>query len=147
MPTAGPDASGGGDGSGRNPSGRAASSSLLSPVDYDADAISVRSDQESDSDDDELLQRARNSRELRAHDRMVFLEEDETDRLVSDARRDQDRGRRRGSNLGLANPLKFLGIRRYSDGSRSRSPDSGGGTRSPGSVLTTGTTLLASPSS
>ncbi|CAK7273408.1 hypothetical protein SEPCBS119000_005638 [Sporothrix epigloea] len=95
---------------------------LLSPVEYDADAISIRSDQDSDSDDDQLLQRARNSRELRAHDRMVFLEEDEAESLVTDARRDQDRGRRRGSNMVLQNPLTFLGIRRYSDGSRSRSP-------------------------
>ncbi|CAK7563172.1 MAG: hypothetical protein SEPTF4163_001032 [Sporothrix epigloea] len=95
---------------------------LLSPVEYDADAISIRSDQDSDSDDDQLLQRARNSRELRAHDRMVFVEEDETESLVTDARRDQVRGRRRGSNLVLQNPLTFLGIRRYSEGSRSRSP-------------------------
>ncbi|CAK7270810.1 hypothetical protein SEPCBS57363_004294 [Sporothrix epigloea] len=95
---------------------------LLSPVEYDADAISIRSDQDSDSDDDQLLQRARNSRELRAHDRMVFLEEDETESLVTDARRDQHRGRRRGSNLVLQNPLTFLGIRRYSEGSQSCSP-------------------------
>ncbi|CAK7206589.1 hypothetical protein SEUCBS139899_009388 [Sporothrix eucalyptigena] len=122
-----------------NNSGRAPS--LLSPVEYDADAISIRSDQDSDSDDDQLQQRARNSRELRAHDRMVFLEEDEAETLVTDARRDQDRGRRRGSNLALTNPLKFLGIRRYSDGSRSRSPDP-----TPRSTITNATTLMASSS-
>ncbi|CAK7231750.1 hypothetical protein SCUCBS95973_008021 [Sporothrix curviconia] len=121
--------------------------SLLSPVEYDADAISIRSDQDSDSDDDQLQQRARNSRELRAHDRMVFLEEDETETLVTDARRDQERGRRRGSNLALSNPLKFLGIRRYSDGSRSRSPDPTEGARAlntPRSTITNATTLMAS---
>jgi predicted AlkP superfamily pyrophosphatase or phosphodiesterase len=127
--------------------------SLLSPVEYDADAVSIRSDQDSDSDDDQLQQRARNSRELRAHDRMVFMEEEEADQLVLNARREQDRGRRRGSNLALANPLKFLGIRRYSDGSRSRSPDppgegrggNGGGT-TPRSTMTNATTLRASTS-
>lgn len=127
--------------------------SLLSPIDYDADAISIRSDQDSDSDDDQLQAAARNSRELRAHDRMVFLEEDETDRLVTDARRDQDRGRRRGSNLAVvANPLKLLGIRRYSNGSsRSRSPDPGWSEGRPlntaGSITTNATTLRASSSS
>lgn len=131
----------------RNNTGRPAS--LLSPVEYDADAVSIRSDQDSDSDDDQLQQRARNSRELRAHDRMVFMEEDEADRLVIGARREQDRGRRRGSNLALANPLKFLGIRRYSDGSRSRSPDPTEGARggtTPRSTMTNATTLRASSS-
>lgn len=94
--------------------------SLLSPVDYDADAVSIRSDQDSDSDDDERQMRARNSRELRAHDRIVLMEEEETDQLVIEARRRQER-ERRGSNLPLPNPLRFL-ARRYSDGSRSRSP-------------------------
>lgn len=131
-------------------SGRPAS--LLSPVEYDADAVSIRSDQDSDSDDDQLQQRARNSRELRAHDRMVFLEEDETDQLVLNARKEQDRGRqqqRRGSNLAITNPLKFLGIRRYSDGSRSRSPDPNGegrGGTTPRSTMTNATTLRASTS-
>ena len=127
--------------------------SLLSPADYDADAISIRSDQDSDSEDDQLQRAARNSRELRAHDRMVFLEEDETDRLVTDARRDQDRGRRRGSNLSVvANPLKLLGIRRYSNGSsRSRSPEPAGSEgpplQTPRSNMTDATTLRASSSS
>ena len=94
--------------------------SLLSPVDYDADAVSIRSDQDTDSEDDELQLRARNSRELRAHDRMVFMEEDETEKMVTDARKQQER-QRRGSGLPLPNPLRYLS-RRYSDGSASRSP-------------------------
>ncbi|OAA61651.1 type I phosphodiesterase/nucleotide pyrophosphatase [Niveomyces insectorum RCEF 264] len=105
------------------------SPSLLSPTDYDVDAVSIRSDQDSDSDDDALQQRARNSRELRAHDRLVFLEEDEVDQLVINTLRRQDstggRIRRRSSNLAVANPLRFLGIRRYSDGA------GGSGSRSP----------------
>ncbi|EJT70416.1 ectonucleotide pyrophosphatase/phosphodiesterase 1 [Gaeumannomyces tritici R3-111a-1] len=96
-------------------------SSLLSPVEYDADARSIRSDQDSDSDDDQLQLRARNSRELRAHDRMVFMEEDETDKLVLDARRRQtSSSRRRSSNITIPNPLDLL--RKYSDTSRSVSP-------------------------
>lgn len=98
------------------------SGSLLSPVDYDADAVSIRSDQESDSDDDQLQARARNSRELRAADRMVFLEEDETEKMVTDARKRQASQERRGSNLPIPNPLKYIS-RRYSDGSASRSPN------------------------
>jgi predicted AlkP superfamily pyrophosphatase or phosphodiesterase len=93
---------------------------LLSPIEYDADAVSIRSDQDSDSDDDELQLRARNSRELRAADRMVFMEEEETDKLVTDARRTK-RGERRGSGLSIPNPMKYLG-RRYSDSSQPRSP-------------------------
>ena len=118
--------------------------SLLSPVEYDADAISIRSDQDSDSEDDQLQQRARNSRELRAHDRMVFLEEDEVESLVTDVRRDQDRGRRRGSNLTITNPLKLLGIRRYSDSSRSRSPDLTEGARGGAAALNTFRSTIAS---
>ncbi|KAH8885773.1 Phosphodiest-domain-containing protein [Thozetella sp. PMI_491] len=97
--------------------------SLLSPSDYDADAASIRSDQESDSDDDERQLRARNSRELRAHDRLVLMEEEETDQLVTETRRQQER-HRRGSGLPIPNPLRLF-ARRYSDTSRSRS-------RSPG---------------
>lgn len=87
---------------------------LLSPHGYDDDASSLhsRSDQDSDSDDDELQSRARNSRELRAADRMVFLEEDEVDKLVTDTRRRQER-ERRGSGLNVPNPLRLL--RRASD--------------------------------
>jgi len=93
---------------------------LLSPVEYDADAQSIRSNQDSDSDDDELQMRARNSRELRAADRMVFMDEDETDKLVTAARK-QGQLERRGSGLGIPNPLRYIS-RRYSDGSQPRSP-------------------------
>ncbi|KXX74532.1 Ectonucleotide pyrophosphatase/phosphodiesterase family member 3 [Madurella mycetomatis] len=96
--------------------------SLLSPSDYDADAVSIRSDQDTDSDDDERQLRARNSRELRAHDRLVLMEEEELDQLVTETRRRQER-ERRGSGLPIPNPLKLL-TRRLSDSSmpRSRSP-------------------------
>lgn len=92
--------------------------SLLSPVGYDDDAASIhsRSDQDSDSDDDELQLRARNSRELLAHDRIVLMEEDETDKLVADARKKQER-ERRGSGLAVPNPLQLF--RRPSLGSMS----------------------------
>jgi len=96
--------------------------SLLSPSDYDADAVSIRSDQDTDSDDDERQLRARNSRELRAHDRLVLMEEEELDHLVIESRRKQER-QRRGSGLPIPNPLKLL-TRRLSDASPSpsRSP-------------------------
>ncbi|TLS22244.1 uncharacterized protein PpBr36_09774 [Pyricularia pennisetigena] len=95
------------------PAGGRDNNSFLSPIDYDADARSIHSDQEADSDDDMLLQRARNSRELRAHDRLVFMEEEETDKLVLDARRRTQEKGRRESGLTIPNPLKL--IRRYSD--------------------------------
>jgi predicted AlkP superfamily pyrophosphatase or phosphodiesterase len=102
--------------------------SLLSPSDYDADAISIRSDQDTDSDDDERQMRARNSRELRAHDRLVLMEEEELDQLVTENRRKQERQQRRGSGLPIPNPLKLL-TRRLSDASpsRSRSPSAQAG--------------------
>ncbi|KAK4042478.1 alkaline-phosphatase-like protein [Parachaetomium inaequale] len=98
--------------------------SLLSPSEYDADAVSIRSDQDTDSDDDERQLRARNSRELRAHDRLVLMEEEELDHLVIESRRKQERQQqRRGSGLPIPNPLKLL-TRRLSDvsPSPSRSP-------------------------
>lgn len=104
-------------------------SSLLSAKSYDPDANSLRSDQESDSDDDERQARARNSRELRAHDKFsVLLEEEEMDSLVLEARRRQERQRdrrgssqRSGTGLSMRAPLRlFSGS--FSDGSRSRSP-------------------------
>jgi len=78
--------------------------SLLSPIGYDDDAASLhssRSEQDTDSDDDELQLRARNSRELRAADRIVLLEEDEREELVASAlRRKKGAGlERRGSGL------------------------------------------------
>ncbi|KAM3508181.1 hypothetical protein MY11210_006843 [Beauveria gryllotalpidicola] len=83
--------------------------SLLSPVAYDDDAASLhsRSDQDSDSEDDQLQQAARNSRELRAHDRIVLVEEDDIDRLVTDSRKKQER-ERRGSGLAVPNPLNLF---------------------------------------
>jgi predicted AlkP superfamily pyrophosphatase or phosphodiesterase len=93
--------------------------SLLAPTSYDDDASSLhsRSDQDTDSDDDKLQLRARNSKELRAHDSMVLMEEEETDRLVTDTRRQQTR---RGSGLAVPNPLKML-ARRLSQGQESSS--------------------------
>jgi hypothetical protein len=94
--------------------------SLLSPVTYDDDAMSLhsRSDQDTDSEDDEILARARNSRELRARDRLVLMEEEEMDRLVSDTRAKQQL-QRRGSGLAIPNPLRIL---QNAGRSRSRSP-------------------------
>ncbi|KAK4659892.1 hypothetical protein QC762_114330 [Podospora pseudocomata] len=94
---------------------------FLSPSDYDADAISIRSDQDTDSEDDERQMRARNSRELRAHDRLVLMEEEELGQLVTETRRKKER-ERRGSGLPLPipNPLTLFS-RRLSDASRSRS--------------------------
>ncbi|KAH9995464.1 Phosphodiest-domain-containing protein [Xylariaceae sp. FL0662B] len=90
--------------------------SLLSPKAYDDDASSLhsRSDQDTDSEDDELLAAARNSQELRARDRMVLLEEEEMDKLVTNSRAERERQRRgsnlqrRGSNLALPNPINML---------------------------------------
>ncbi|KAI0531891.1 alkaline-phosphatase-like protein [Xylaria digitata] len=90
--------------------------SLLSPLSYDDDAVSLhsRSDQDTDSEDDKILAAARNSRELRARDRMVLMEEEEMDQLVLDSRAHQERQRRgsslqrRGSNLALPNPIQAL---------------------------------------
>lgn len=79
-----------------NPSLRA--NSFLSPANYDDDASSVhsehRSDQDTDSEDDEVLLGARSSAEIRAHDRNVLLEEEERDRLLLSAK-----NKRRGSGL------------------------------------------------
>ncbi|KAI0172624.1 ectonucleotide pyrophosphatase/phosphodiesterase family member 3 [Hypoxylon sp. FL1284] len=90
--------------------------SLLSPVRYDDDAISLhsRSDQDTDSEDDELLAAARNSGELRARDRLVLMDEEELDKLITKERAQQERQRRgsniqrRGSNLALPNPISLF---------------------------------------
>jgi predicted AlkP superfamily pyrophosphatase or phosphodiesterase len=83
----------------------------LSPTQYDDDASSVhsRSDQDTDSEDDEVLMGARTSADIRAHDRSVLLEEEERDRLLEESRR---RGRR-GSALEVVKGL----LRRGSSGS------------------------------
>ncbi|KAL0937645.1 ectonucleotide pyrophosphatase phosphodiesterase family member 1 [Colletotrichum truncatum] len=85
--------------------------SLLAPSSYDDDASSLhssRSDQETDSDDDQLQQRARNSRELRAADSMLFMEEDEVDKLITDTRKKKQDLQRRGSGLAVPNPMKLF---------------------------------------
>lgn len=62
------------------------SPSLLSPTAYDddVDAISLRSlsDQDSDSEDDELIKGSRTTLELSQHDRTVLEEEEERERLL-----------------------------------------------------------------
>ncbi|PKS09143.1 hypothetical protein jhhlp_003757 [Lomentospora prolificans] len=77
--------------------------SLLSPVNYDDDARSLhsRSDQDTDSEDDELQMNARNSKELRAHDRIMLMEEEEVENLVTRTRKEKG-GRDTGLNLGNA---------------------------------------------
>lgn len=84
---------------------RRESNALLSPTAHDDDVSSVhsaeRSDQDTDSEDDEVLQGARTSAEIRAHDRRVLLDEEERDKLLEES---SQRGRR-GSGLA---PLKKL---------------------------------------
>ena len=69
------------------------SNSLLSPANYDNDASSLRSpsDQESDSDDDALLDQNRSTLELAEHDRAVLEDEEELENLLI----------RRGTGQGL----------------------------------------------
>lgn len=113
------------------------SRTLLSPSDPDnGDAASVRSavsDQDTDSDDDERLRRARNSRELRAHDRLVLMEEEELDALVTASRQKERRGsgleRRRGSGLVPVLAGAVGGLLRSSSHSRERSPAAAVGDR------------------
>ncbi|KAI4593474.1 hypothetical protein KJ359_009365 [Pestalotiopsis sp. 9143b] len=99
-------------------------SARLSPIGYDEDANSLqnRSDQDTDSEDDELVARARNSKELRARDRLVLMQEEEMHELVA-ANRAKHEGsfsvQRRGSNLAIPNPLQMFNI---PSRDRSRSP-------------------------
>jgi hypothetical protein len=91
--------------------------SLLSPSPspYDDDASSIhseRSDQDTDSDDDEIIMGARSSAQIRDHDRSVLLEEEERDRLLLE---EQRRRGRRGSALALAEPLKRLFSKSYTE--------------------------------
>jgi len=81
--------------------------SYLSPSNPDDDASSIhseRSDQDTDSEDDEVLLGARTSADIREHDKSVLLEEEERDKLLEESRR---RGRR-GSALAMVQPLKKL---------------------------------------
>lgn len=74
----------------------------LSPSNLDDDASSLhsRSDQDTDSEDDEVLMGARTSADIREHDRRVLLEEEERDRLLEQSRRG-----RRGSALEVVRGL------------------------------------------
>ncbi|KAJ5781264.1 Type I phosphodiesterase/nucleotide pyrophosphatase/phosphate transferase [Penicillium paradoxum] len=69
------------------------SPSLLSPANYDNDASSLRSpsEQDSDSDDDALLDQNRSTLEIAEHDRAVLEDEEELENLLI----------RRGAGLGL----------------------------------------------
>ncbi|KAJ5352792.1 Type I phosphodiesterase/nucleotide pyrophosphatase/phosphate transferase [Penicillium brevicompactum] len=69
------------------------SHSLLSPANYDNDASSLRSpsEQDSDSDDDALLDQNRSTMELAEHDRAVLEDEDELENLLT----------RRGAGQGI----------------------------------------------
>jgi predicted AlkP superfamily pyrophosphatase or phosphodiesterase len=104
------------------------SRTLLSPSDYpggdNGDTASIRSvsDQDTDSDDDERLRRARNSRELRAHDRLVLMEEEELDALVTASRQQKER---RGSGL-VPVLAKTVGLLRSGSRSREASADRSG---------------------
>ncbi|RFU32419.1 hypothetical protein B7463_g3912, partial [Scytalidium lignicola] len=89
--------------------------SLLSPTQYDDDASSIhseRSDQDTDSEDDEVLMGARTSAEIREHDRRVLLEEEERDRLLEQDRRQRER---RGSAIAMPKPLRNLFSRSYTE--------------------------------
>ncbi|KAH7037508.1 alkaline-phosphatase-like protein [Microdochium trichocladiopsis] len=98
-------------------------SSLLSPASYDDDAASLhsRSEQDTDSEDDELMLAARNSRELRARDRLVLMEEEEMDRLVEESRSKNNDRIRRGSNLSIPNPIGLFRRGRSESGTRNAS--------------------------
>ncbi|OAX81145.1 hypothetical protein ACJ72_04512 [Emergomyces africanus] len=67
-----------------SPTNALPSSSLLSPSAYDDDVVSLRSlsDQDSDSEDDELIKGSRTTLELSQHDRTVLEEEEERERLL-----------------------------------------------------------------
>lgn len=90
--------------------------SFLSPSNYDDDASSIhsaeRSDQDTDSEDDEVLMGARTSADIRAHDRSVLLEEEERDKLLEESRR---RGRRESALANIQNPLKKLFSKSYTE--------------------------------
>jgi len=88
--------------------------SFLSPSNYDDDASSIhseRSDQDTDSEDDEVLLGARTSAEIREHDRSVLTEEEERDKLLEESRRRE----RRGSAMSLPKPLKKLFAKSYTE--------------------------------
>src|SRR4051812_32818572 len=94
----------------RNPAGGDAS--LLSPSNYDDDAPSVhssRSGDDSDSEDDEVLNRARTSADVRRYDQSVLLDEEERDKLLEDNRRSAQGGNGTAGGLeGLRSGIKGL---------------------------------------
>lgn len=79
--------------------------SYLTPSLHD-DAGSIHSAADSDSDDDSVLRESRTSADIRAHDRKILFEEEERDRMLTEARQPQKQ--RRGSGLGISNPFKKL---------------------------------------
>lgn len=70
---------------------------LLSPGAYDDDATTIRalSDQESDSEDDQLMEASRSTLDLVQHDRTVLEEEEERERLLIRAKSSPTDGLRR----------------------------------------------------
>lgn len=58
---------------------------FLSPARYDDDAASLRSasDQDSDSEDDEIVGAARSTLELNEHDQAILKEEEEREKLLT----------------------------------------------------------------
>lgn len=70
---------------------------LLSPGGYDEDAAPIRalSDQESDSEDDQLMEASRSTLDLVQHDRTVLEEEEERERLLIKAKSSPTDGLRR----------------------------------------------------
>ncbi|KAK2852161.1 hypothetical protein FQN49_005308 [Arthroderma sp. PD_2] len=70
---------------------------LLSPAGYDEDVSPVRalSDQESDSEDDQLMEASRSTLDLVQHDRTVLEEEEERERLLIRAKSSPTDGLRR----------------------------------------------------
>ncbi|EFE29507.1 uncharacterized protein ARB_03653 [Trichophyton benhamiae CBS 112371] len=70
---------------------------LLSPGGYDEDATTIRalSDQESDSEDDQLMEASRSTLDLVQHDRTVLEEEEERERLLIRAKSSPTDGLRR----------------------------------------------------
>ena len=67
------------------PKPQPASPSLLAPAAYDDDASSLRSpsEQDSDSEDDEYLNKPRTTLELAQHDRSVLEDEEELEKLLT----------------------------------------------------------------
>ena len=87
------------------PPPRSRGSSYLTPSIH-SDTGSIRSEADSNSDDDSVLHQARTSAEIRDHDRNILLEEEERDQILTEAR--QPKKERSGSGLGLKDGFKKL---------------------------------------